>query len=151
MGLLDRLRGRRVCFDTAPFIYYHQENPIYLSLVDEVFGALHSGELQGACSMVTLVEMLVHPLRSGNAELARRGREILLNEPNLTVLPVDQDMAEQAARLRSAYGLRTPGAIQVAAALVGHATHLLTNDSRFRRVNEVEVVVLDDYLAGVVR
>lgn len=148
MGPLDRLKGRRVGFDTAPFVYYHQENPTYLPLVEPIFDALHAGDLEGVSSMLTLVEMLVHPLRCGDVDLAERGRRILLAERHLTVLPVDGEVAERAARLRATYGLRTPDAIQVAAAIIGEATHLLTNDLRLKRVAEVEVVALDDFLGA---
>jgi len=49
-------------------------------------------------STVTLLEVLVHPLRSNNRELATEYRDILLNSKLMT-LEVSNAIAEQAARL----------------------------------------------------
>lgn len=57
--------------------------------------------------------------------------------------PVSDDIAEEAARLRSVYNLDTPDAIQLAPAKLRRATHFLTNDSRLRRVEDLRVPVLD--------
>jgi hypothetical protein len=48
-----------------------------------LFGALSRGEFQVVTSTLTLTEVLVHPLRSGNVELAGQYRDILLDQENL--------------------------------------------------------------------
>jgi len=42
--------------------------------------------------------------------------------------------------------IRTPDAIQVATALQHGAEMMVTNDDRWRRLTEIRVVVLSDYL-----
>jgi predicted nucleic acid-binding protein len=65
---------------------------------------------------------------------------------DLSLIPLDSDVAEEAARLRARYGLMTPDAIQLASAIKGGARGYVTNDHTHRRVAELEVLVLDDML-----
>jgi len=48
--------------------------------------------------------------------------------------------------LRVAYGLKTPYAIHVATALLNGAQAFVTNDAGLKRVNELDVLVLEDYI-----
>lgn len=93
-----------------------------------------------------LTEVLVHPLRAGNIELARQYRDILLDQENLLTLPVSPKIAEVAAQIRAAQNLRTPDAIQIATAIEVGATFFLTNDIRLSNVSNLKVLVLDDLL-----
>src|ERR1035438_5453343 len=80
-------------------------------------------------SFVTLIEVLVHPLREGRPELAEEYRNILLHSPALTAIPLDEGIAEEAAGLRARHNLRTPDAIQLATAIRSGASWFLTNDN----------------------
>ena len=60
----------------------------------------------------------------------RRYREILLNAENLTTALLSHEIAEEAARLRAEYNIRTPDAIQMATAIHEGASFFLTNDAR---------------------
>ncbi len=91
---------------------------------------------------MTLLEVLVHPLRSNNTELAAEYRDILLNS-NLTTLEVSSAIAEQAAQLRAAHNIRTPDAIQISAAIEAGATHFLTNDIRLPDIPSIQILSLD--------
>jgi predicted nucleic acid-binding protein len=141
----DALSGvQRLGFDTAPFIYFVERNPVYLELVREVVRRISSGELTGHTSAITLTEVLVQPLRVGNTALAQRYRRFLSRSRNLVLEPITAGVAEQAAALRARYGLRTPDAVQIAAALGAGCTAFLTNDSKHQRVVEINVLVLDE-------
>jgi hypothetical protein len=83
MEWLMQLQGQVVGLDTAPLIYLIEQNQVYLGLVRAFFGALSRGEFQVVTSTLTLTEVLVHPLRSGNVELAGQYRDILLDQENL--------------------------------------------------------------------
>ena len=48
--------------------------------------------------------------------------------------------------MRAEHTLRTPDALQAATALACHATGFISNDGAFRRVDDLEVIVLDDML-----
>lgn len=59
-------------------------------------------------------------------------------------MDVTSTIAENAARLRAKYNLRTPDALHVATALQTNCNAFLTNDLGLKRVNEIVVLVLDD-------
>ena len=142
MEWVNDLRSKTVGLDTAPLIYFIEENPIYLEAVNLFFEAMDRGDFSVVTSTVTLLEVLVHPLRSNNAALAEEYRDILLNSKLMTV-EVSSTIAEQAARLRADYNIRTPDAIQISAALKAGATHFFTNDIRLPEFAEIQVLSLD--------
>ena len=93
-------------------------------------------------SFVTLIEVLVHPLRESRPELAEEYRDILLRSPALTAIPLDEGIAEAAAELRARHNLRTPDAIQIATAIRSGASWFLTNDAGLANLSEISVLVL---------
>jgi predicted nucleic acid-binding protein len=76
---ISDLRTKTIGLDTAPLIYFIEENPTYLQTVKLFFEAMDRGEFTVVTSMVTLLEVLVHPLRRNNTALATEYRDILLN------------------------------------------------------------------------
>ncbi len=147
MEWLIQLQGGIIGLDTAPLIYFIEQNEAYLELVRAFFQALNQGEFQVITSTLTLVEVLVQPLRLGNVELVEQYRNVVLDQENLTIVPVSVEIAEIAARLRATQNLRTPDAIQIATAIQGGATFFLTNDARLADCSDLEVLVLDTLLA----
>ena len=145
MGWIDDLQGKTVRFDTAPLIYFIEENPAYIETVRFFFEAMDRGDFLVVTSTVTLLEVLVHPFRSNNRKLAAEYRDILLNS-KLTILEVSTSIAEQAAQLRAAHNIRTPDAIQVSAALSAGASHFLTNDIRLPEIPSIQIFSLDALL-----
>jgi predicted nucleic acid-binding protein len=145
MRLTIALSGvTKLGLDTAPFIYFIESNPSYLALMREVMRLIDSQTLAACCSVITLTEVLTRPLQMGDSTLAEQYRDILLNNPSLTVLPVDSMIAERAARLRADYRLRTPDALQIAAALEYGCEAFLCNDNNMRRVTDLRVLLLDE-------
>lgn len=136
----------RLAIDTAPIIYFIEENPKYLPLVDLVFEKIDIGSLTAITSAITLTEVLAHPLRLGNDELRKRYSELLLGSRNFATLPIEISMADTAAELRARHGLRTPDALQLACGIAAGCDAFLTNDRPLRRVTEIRVLVLDELL-----
>ena len=146
MEWLRQLQGQTIGLDTAPLIYFIEQNQTYLELVRAFFHAMSQGEFQVVASTLTLTEVLVYPLRLGNVELAQQYRDILLHQEYLTTVPVSPEISEVAAQLRATQNLRTPDAIQIASALQRNATFFFTNDVRLSTVPGLEVLVLDALL-----
>ncbi|NEP13429.1 MAG: type II toxin-antitoxin system VapC family toxin [Symploca sp. SIO2C1] len=144
MEWITQLQGQVVGLDSAPLIYFIEENPTYLEMTDAFFEAMVKGEFRVVTSVVTLLEVLVHPLRQGNRMLAQQYRDILLEEEGLTTIEVSVAIAQEAAQLRADYNLRTPDAIQMATAIRQGASFFLTNDARLPSLGELEVLVLDE-------
>lgn len=70
-------------------------------------------------------------------------RKGLYTEDGLTTVEASAAIAEQAARLRSQYSLRTPDAIQIATAQHTGASALLTNDIRWPALPDLHILTLD--------
>ena len=139
------ISGRLVAFDTAPLIYYIEENPLYLPLVDELFDTIDSDTSTGITSVLTLQEVLVKPLREGMQDIADQYRNILKSSINITLANIDESVCEKAANLRAKYAwLRTPDALQIATAILHNAAVIVTNDDKRKRVTEIQIIVLQD-------
>ena len=144
--LVKRLQGKRcVCLDTVVLIYFVEQNPRYLSVVDPLFAHLVNANLHAISSYLTLLEVMVQPLRNGNHGIAIQYRNILLNNDNLRLFPLEQTIAERAADIRARFRFRTPDCIQLATAVREQADVFVTNDSQLKRFRDVEVLVLDDF------
>lgn len=148
MGWVDELSDQCIGLDTAPLIYYIEEHPTYLPIVDPFFDALANGRVLAVTSTITLVEVLAQPLRQHNTFLVDRYRSLLLATRNLTIHALAPAIAEEAARLRATYTLRTPDAVQLATALSAGATTFLTNDLRLVPFPELRVLALNHLLSG---
>lgn len=146
-SLSDKLRtAQTVGLDSAIFIYHFEEHPRYKELCAEAFDLMEAGAIQAVTSTVTLIEVLVQPLAKGEQDLYSRYEQYLRFGPSLTLRSLDPDLALRAAQLRARYQIRTPDAIQLAAALEFGAHLFLTNDDDLRKVTEIEVVVLERWL-----
>lgn len=146
MGLIGDLDGGPVGLDTAVFIYYIEEHPFYLPLVEPLFVALDEERLTGVTSTVTLLETLVVPFRAGDLSLAERYETILTFSRGLLLLDLDRPLVRMAAQIRAMYGLKTPDALQVAAALQAGCTTFVTNDRKIPTIGGLRVLRLRDYL-----
>ena len=146
MGWVDDLHGETVGVDTSPFIYLIEEHPTYLASVAEFFSVVYAGHINAVTSTVTVLEVLVQPFRRGADALASQYQQILLNSPGLSCVSVSSDIAEEAARFRASYNLRTPDAIQLATAIKSDATAFLTNDSFLTSVPDIDILVLDQLI-----
>jgi predicted nucleic acid-binding protein len=142
VGWVDTPRDSTVGLDTAPLIYFIEENPIWLPVVQPFFEALDRGLFQAVTSTLTITEVLVHPLRRLQGALAEQYRQILLSARNLTTLPVTAAIAEQAADLRSRHNLRVPDAIQLATALNAGANSFVTNDNDLSGPASLRIITL---------
>jgi len=147
MEWLAVLRGTIVGLDTAPLIYLIEENPIFLPFVQPFFEAVDRGEFRGVTSTLTLSEVLVHPMRRGEHELADEYRRILLHANQVTTVPVSEMIADEAAQLRARHSLRTPDAIQLATAMRAGASSFLTNDIRLPSLPSLKMLVLNQLIA----
>jgi predicted nucleic acid-binding protein len=144
MGTIDSLRGSVVGFDTMSLIYYIEEHPTYLKVVEPFFDAIERGEFEVVTSIITLLEVLVHPIRDGNTDLAQEYRTLLFDTEGLSTNNINQEIAEEASRLRAFNNIRTPDSIQIATAILGGASYFLTNDVHFQSLPDLKILQLDD-------
>ncbi len=140
------LSGHRlVGIDTSLFVYQFESDhyPQFAPVSQELFELVQSGAIQGVTSTITLAEVAVIPHRLGRADLAYQYGYILRNMPNLRLVDIDYRVADQAAFFRTKYGLKTPDALQISAALSLGATAFVTGDQELRKVTgEIAIAVL---------
>jgi predicted nucleic acid-binding protein len=146
VNITESLQGvTRLFLDTAPVIYYIERNPQYFALASVVFDHIVNGTPIGVASPVTLAECLVLPYQLGQTELQQDFIELLTESDTIEFVEIDQTLALQAAQIRARYNLQLPDAFQIAVALAAGCEAFLTNDVIFRRVTELQVLVLDDF------
>jgi predicted nucleic acid-binding protein len=144
MGWIEDLHGQTVGVDTAPFIYFVEEHPSYLEPMRGFFSSVGAGRIKAVTSTVTLLEVLVQPFRRAAGDLARQYRDIILSSDGLSCVDLSSEIAENAARLRAQYNLRTPDAIQLATAIRSGASSFLTNDKFLPSISSIRLLILDN-------
>jgi predicted nucleic acid-binding protein len=139
-------KHRVVGLDTAPLIYFIEDVTPYADLLNPVFDRLESHALGAVTSTITLAEILTKPLVDKNFPLVDEIKFTIKAFSTLSMVAIDEKLAEAAALIRARHAIRLPDALQIAAALQGEATLFITNDKRLKKVDGVEVLVLSDYL-----
>lgn len=147
MGQVALPASGKVYVGTSAVIYRVEQIEPYLTAATSLWDALDAQRKEVVTSDLTLLEVLVKPLRDGNAALATLYRQVLLSTLGLDCLPVTRAVLEFAAQLRAAHHLKTPDAIHAATALAHGCTLFVTNDPGSRRVPGLTVAVLGE-LAG---
>jgi predicted nucleic acid-binding protein len=146
VGLIREIGKGPLALDTVVFIYYIEGHPRFLPVLDPVFAAVDGGRLPAIASSLTLLEVLVVPYRAGNIPLAERYEQVLTRSRGLRLVDIDRTQLRAAAQLRALRAnLRTPDAIQVAAALSGGCSVLLTNDRELPAVPGLRVLQLENF------
>ncbi|CAG0954225.1 hypothetical protein ANRL3_00447 [Anaerolineae bacterium] len=145
MNITQRLQSlTRLFLDTAPVIYFVEKNPNYLARVKPVFESIDAGTCTAVTSPVTLAECLVYPYRLGHTEGVRAFTDLIAHGNHTTFALIDNEIARRAAELRARHNLALADAFQIATALNVGCDAFLTNDVTFKRVTELDVIVLDD-------
>ncbi|HSK75653.1 MAG TPA: PIN domain-containing protein [Thermoanaerobaculia bacterium] len=146
MGLLTDIGDGPVGLDASIFIYFMEENPDFLSVVEPVFSAIDEEQLEAATSSLTLLEALVLPLRTGNLEIARSYEELLTRSRGLKLISLDLGVLRAAAHLRAVTRLKTPDSLQIASAIIAGCPVFVTNDHRIPSLPGIRVLQLENYL-----
>jgi predicted nucleic acid-binding protein len=143
--------GDRLLLDTtalAAFLDDTEPTHRVASHILEEFVA--SGRNPAVVSMISVMEILVRPLR-----VAPSGHHTVLaflrHHPNLTAVPLDLQMAQEAASLRATHRLSPPDALVIGTGVATQVAHLVTNDHAWARKlgpirDRVGVVTIDQFL-----
>ena len=142
--VIQDFASKIVFLDTAPLIYFIEGHSAYQPTLVSLFDFNDKGSFSFVTSSVTLLEVLVKPLREGQIAIAKQYRDILTMAPGIELFDVTSAIAEQAAELRAKYNLRTPDAIQLATSVELGAAYFLTNDNRLKAVSETTVVAIGE-------
>jgi len=119
----------RIFFDTNLFIYMLEGTGERSARVRHILERMSERRDTLLTSALTLAEVLVKPLATGNVFLADRYEQIL-NSPGVTVLPFDRASARIYAQLRQDRTLKSPDIIQLSCAAAARCDLFITNDDR---------------------
>ena len=134
----------RVAVDSNVFIYLFEGSGSQADRAAEVADAIGEGTVAGCLATLGLAEILTGPARSGAAQLAERYVEELTSFENLALVPLDVNVARDAAAIRGASQLSLADAIHLASARRFGATVFVTNDRRIRPIDGMTVAYLDE-------
>lgn len=143
----DLMLYKHIGVDTMCFIYHFADVPRFSPLTDELFTLTQTEKVSIVTSIVSVIETLVLPEQSEDPELAREYERLFRSLLGLTIIPIDWSVAKLTAKIRAKYpAVRLPDAIQLSAALLAGCKAFVTNDEQFKRVKEIPVILLKDYL-----
>ena len=143
MGLKELLKNhKRIALDTNAFISVFAQEPSGVNVVSVMEAAADKGTHQLVTSVLAFSECAVRPYREKNWPALDQVR-LMFQMPNLFVYPMDEAVAEEAARIRATYNCKMPDAIIVATAIVHRADVFLTNDHRLTTMTEIPMVTFD--------
>lgn len=133
----------KIALDTNLFIYVFKQHSEFGEKAKAILEEIENGFIDAITSSVSLTEILVKPIREGNLTLEKQYKLLFSHFPNLSILPIDNVVAEHAAYLRGKYNIKTSDALIVATALVANADLFITNDQRLEVVKEIQCVSLN--------
>jgi len=137
-------RHKTFGLDTPCFVYHFEANPTYFDLTQELF---HSLETRFAVtSTLTLAEILGYEQVYYNKKVWVAYKNAFLSAPNLSILVPNLIICEKAAGLRVKYKIGLADAVLIATTTEVGASVFVTNDKILRKVKELEVLILDDFL-----
>ena len=127
-------------------LYYIEENHKYLQFLEKLFSENSKEKFLFQTSVITLIEVLIYPMRQKEYQLVKKYQNILCNSPTIDIFEINAEIAINAAQYRARYGLKTPDSIQVATAVNANADFFLTNDIKLKSIKEIEILILDEII-----
>ena len=116
----------RLLLDASVLIAYldggERASTLAIQVIDDF---VRSGRNSGIVSMISVMEVLVRPLRLGAPEPYRHVMDFFASFPNLRPLAVDLVVAQEAASLRATYAFSPPDALTIATGIVAQVGHLV--------------------------
>ena len=119
-----------IYLDSCLVIYYIERHAQYGNRVESLIASLTATD-EICSSPLTLLECLVHPLRSRDIVLEQRFRQFLGKHRQLAMTLAVFDTAAQLRATTN--GLKTPDALHLATAIHYGCSEFWTNDDRLQK------------------
>jgi predicted nucleic acid-binding protein len=142
--VIDKLKNAIVFLDTAQLIYFIEGNSEYQEKLEKLFDLNDEGYFKFLTSSITLLEVLVKPLRDGETKIVEQYKTILTNADGIDIFDITIPITLKAAEMRAKYNIRTPDALQVATAIERKVDYFLSNDFRLKTITEIKVITIED-------
>ena len=139
-------KHKRIGIDSCVFIYKFEQHPRYEPLCSVIFEALSHHKIELITSIITVSEVLIQPIKKKQGEIVLLYENVFETLPHFSLVPIDYAQAKAAALLRAEYTLRGPDALHIAAMLTHGAEIFITNDRRLKKVKDLKIVCLQEYM-----
>lgn len=123
----------RIFWDTNLFIYLIEDRGVRAKQVAALRQRMIERGDDLLTSALTLGEVLVKPMDTGDTDLMRRYEQAI--ELSATIVPFDLRAAPKFAEIRQDRSIRAPDAIQLACASAANTDLFITNDDRLSKKN----------------
>lgn len=134
----------KVFIDTAPLIYYLEQNPQCHKKVKDFIGTCLEYDIQIVTSSITIAEYCVFPLRRQKLELIQKLDEFI-DDMKIDLVNINEAIAKKSAQIRAMYKyFKAMDALQLAAAYLTECDLFLTNDKQLRQFTEMKCVTVED-------
>ena len=131
-------QGDRVLLDASTLIAYLNGGEDVTPIATHVINVwVRSGRNEALISMVSVMEILVRPLRIGAPGPYQTALDFLTHFPNLRTVPFDMHMTQEAATLRATYNFSPPDSMTIATGILTQVGHLVTNDDRWMKLQPI--------------
>lgn len=138
---------KKVFVDTAPFIYYlenNPNNPQYFEKIKHFFMGCYQNDTKIISSVITTEEYYVFPYRNGRMDYIAMF-EKLVKTLNIDIVHIDETTAKKAAEIRAQYRhFKAMDALQLATACLKNCDLFLTNDKQLKNFRAINCITMDE-------
>ncbi len=135
MSRLDAALGaaQRVLLDTTTLIAFHNPSERVHLLAKHIMGRIEddADPMTGYYSTMSASELFIRPIRTSTLAFTYM-HTFLTGFPHLSLLPIDFQVAVQAANIRAATNIRLPDAMIVASGLLAGCEAIICNDKQWK-------------------
>ena len=146
--MVKKLLNKKIFLDTSIFIYYFEENPNYIKTLDFIFQNINNSKIFAFTSTITLTECLVLPFKLKREDLVELYKNIFIYSKNFELIDITTNIAILGAKIRADFSLKTPDSLQISSAICHECDIFLTNDSQLKKIDLIEIIILDKLLRG---
>jgi predicted nucleic acid-binding protein len=126
------IAAEKVYFDANILIYLVDGYPGFTSALAGIRNRLLTGAWIAHTGAISICEVLVKPIRDGNAEAIKGTRHFLLESGAFKLVETTLGVYERAAAIRAVLNLKLPDAVHAACAVEANCTTFVSNDRSIR-------------------
>lgn len=135
---------RKVFIDTAPLIYFLEQNPQYHNKVKSFIEKCCIEEIEIMTSVITIEEYCVYPYKNNDLQLIRTLDEFI-EDMRIEIINIDSAIAKMASRIRGEFKeFKAMDSLQLASACLKECDLFLTNDKQLRQFTGIKCIMTDE-------
>lgn len=123
---------KKIYLDSCMVIYLIEDNCSFSAQVMQAFEQAAQQNAQFCVTDLTRLECRLHPIKQQNFEILE-DYDAFFTDAVHHLQPCSRLVFDQATQLRAQYGLKTPDALHLAAAIQAQCHEFWTNDQRLQQ------------------